>query len=282
VSAAAQDQPEALLRPLAGPAELKACEALQKRAWNFSDLDVISTPQLAAAQKVGGLVLGAFDPSSRLIGFCYGFLGRYWDRLLHYSQMLAVEPEHRGRGLGLRLKRYQRERALAQGLDCMAWTFDPLEARNAGLNLRRLGAIGVGYVVDFYGATTSSLHAGTATDRVMVRWDLGSARTLERLQDRGGDFPPVPSVLAPQAGGAWPRPSAPELNRGAPALQLEIPDRFQELKRADLELARDWRAATRAVFLHYLGRGYRAIDFVRREGAGIYRLERTEDSSPNS
>ena len=262
------------LRALAGPTELRACEALQKRAWSFGDIDVISTPQLVAAQKVGGLVLGAFDAEGRLLGFCYGFLGRYWNRLLHYSQMLAVDPEQRGRGLGLQLKRYQRARALAQGLDCMAWTFDPLEARNAALNLGRLGAAGVEYVEDFYGQTTSSLHAGTATDRMMVRWELMAAGTLARLEDRRAQPAPGFSVLDLEAGAALPRPSAPLLDRDEPALEVAIPAQIQELKRADLELARTWRAATRAVFQHYISRGYAATDFKRGAERGVYRLER--------
>jgi len=264
---------EVELRPLAGPAELRACEALQKRAWKFQDIDVISTPQLAAAQKVGGLVLGAFDPDGQLVGFCYGFLGRYWGRLLHYSQMLAVDPERRRGGLGLRLKRYQRERALAQGLDCMAWTFDPLEAGNAALNLGRLGAVGVEYVVDFYGATTSSLHAGTATDRLMVRWELHAPATLERLRDQRRSAPAAPEVLSSSGPSDRPRPTEPDLGREDPTLMVIIPGQIQELKRADLGLARVWRAATREVLVHYLGKGYVATDFVDRGSTGIYRLE---------
>ena len=269
-----ENQVAAELRPLAGPDELRACEALQKRAWNFEDIDVVSTPQLAAAQKVGGLVLGAFDAEGRLLGFCYGFLGRYWNRLLHYSQMLAVDPPYRGQGLGLSLKRYQRERALAQGLDCMAWTFDPLEARNAALNLGGLGAVGVEYVVDFYGATTSSLHAGTATDRLMVRWELRAPATMERLRNQRPEFPAAPQVLSQEGDAELPRPTAPELGRSEETLQVVIPGQIQELKRADLELAKAWRAATRTVLLHYLGRGYRAVDFVHDGSSGIYRLER--------
>ena len=55
--------------------------------------------------------------------------------------MLAVKEAYRNRGLGTQLKLEQRREALARGIRHMEWTFDPLEIKNAFLNIHKLGAI---------------------------------------------------------------------------------------------------------------------------------------------
>jgi predicted GNAT superfamily acetyltransferase len=52
--------------------------------------------------------------------------------------MLAVKDAYRNRGIGVELKLAQRIEALARGIRRMEWTFDPLEIKNAFINIHRL------------------------------------------------------------------------------------------------------------------------------------------------
>ncbi len=161
------------VRPVEGGAEYKACEALQKRVWGYADLDVVPKNELISVAFSGGSVLGAFA-GERMVGFCFGFVGLEVGpprRLYLSSRMLAVDPGWRGRGVAVALKQAQRQATLERGIDLMRWTFDPFQAANAVLNLRKLGAEAYGYVRDFYGRTTSPLHAA-GTDRLLVEWRL--------------------------------------------------------------------------------------------------------------
>ena len=104
--------------------------------------------------------------------------------------MLAVTPSHRNLNLGYRLKLAQRDRALAQGIDRMTWTFDPLQSLNAHFNFAKLGVSAGTYKVNFYGEATSGflLQIGMGTDRLWVTWQLDSERVLERLRHRRAIF----------------------------------------------------------------------------------------------
>jgi predicted GNAT superfamily acetyltransferase len=161
------------IRDVAAIEEFRACEALQKAAFGYEDLDVVPKNELISIARSGGIVLGAFE-GARLAGFVFGFLGRDGasGALYHSSRMVAVDPERRGRGIASALKMAQRERALAQGIAAMRWTFDPLAVANAHLNLRKLGAVATGYARDYYGPT----RAGRPTDRLLVTWRLDRPR----------------------------------------------------------------------------------------------------------
>lgn len=267
--------------------EYRACERLQQQAWDFEDpLDVIPQTQLVTAQKYGGLVLGAFGASDELLGFCYGFLGRDpRGRLVHCSHMLAVAEEARNSGLGARLKWEQRREALDQGLELMVWTYDPLESVNACLNFGKLGGVADGYEVNLYGETTSRLHAGTATDRLTLKWFLRSGRVLGREVGRED---PVAETLADGSvdapwileaeerdGVAW--PGGADLALDAPRLRLEIPGSIQSVKARDPEAAVAWRLATREAFTTRLERGWFVRECLRTRGEPrrtVYLLEK--------
>lgn len=256
-----------MIRALGATEEFHACEELQRDAWNFAgDLDVVPLTQLVAAQKAGGIVLGGFDDGGGLLGFCYGFLGRFPDgRLLHYSHMLAVAEKARGAGLGERLKWAQRAAALDQGLDLMAWTYDPLESLNGHFNFRKLGVVAVSYLPDLYGRTSSALHRGMPTDRLLVEWRLRTPPVEARAAGESvspTDCSTLPIALT--ARGDQPlSPATPVLDIDAPALVCEIPASIQRLKDRDPGAALDWRMATRSVLQGYLGRGYLVGDCVR-------------------
>jgi len=154
---------------------MQACFALQREVWNFSDADLVPVRLFVVANKIGGQVVGAFD-GEELVGFAMAIPGNRHGHSYLHSQMLAVRQQYRNGGLGRRLKLYQRDDALARGFDLMEWTFDPLEIKNAYLNIEKLGAIARRYNVNQYGITTSPLQGGLPTDRLVAEWWMKSRR----------------------------------------------------------------------------------------------------------
>jgi predicted GNAT superfamily acetyltransferase len=170
-----------LLRRCDSLDELRACVALQKEVWGFSDIELVPLRIFVVAPRVGGQVIGAFD-GKELVGFAFAIPG-VRDRYSYlYSHMLAVRKQYRNAGLGRRLKLFQREDALTRGFDLMEWTFDPLEIKNAYLNIEKLGAIARRYNLNQYGITSSPLQGGLPTDRLVAEWCLKSKRVEELLQ----------------------------------------------------------------------------------------------------
>jgi predicted GNAT superfamily acetyltransferase len=171
------------------------CVDLQVAVWGYSDGDVIPRRVFLVAHKIGGQVLGAFD-GDVLAGFAMGLPG-YRNGLPYlHSHMLAVLPEYRNAGLGRRLKLAQREDALAKGFELMEWTFDPLEIKNAHLNIARLGAIARRYQPDFYGPSSSPLQGGLPTDRLYAEWWLRSSRVKRVLGEEQGGVAEKDGVVA--------------------------------------------------------------------------------------
>jgi predicted GNAT superfamily acetyltransferase len=177
--------------------EMQACFALQKEVWNFSDADLVPVRLFVVANKIGGQVVGAFD-GEELVGFALAIPGNRDGHSYLHSQMLAVRHKYRNAGVGRQLKLSQRDDALARGFDLMEWTFDPLEIKNAYLNIEKLGAIARRYNVNQYGITTSPLQGGLPTDRLVAEWWLKSRRVVAVLSDA-----PMPEIV-PQASVAVP------------------------------------------------------------------------------
>jgi len=164
--------------------EMRACFALQKEVWNFTDAELVPVRMFVVAAKIGGQVMGAFD-GSEMIGFALAIPGQRAGHAYLHSHMLAVRQQHRNSGLGRRLKLFQREDAMARGFELMEWTFDPLEIKNAYLNIERLGAIARRYNVDQYGITSSPLQGGLPSDRLVAEWWLNSDRVTHLLNGKG-------------------------------------------------------------------------------------------------
>jgi predicted GNAT superfamily acetyltransferase len=162
--------------------EFQRCVELQGAVWGYESGDIVPRRLFLLASKIGGQVIGAFNPAGLMIGFAMALPGvRDGTPYLH-SHMLAVLPEYRNAGLGRRLKLAQRDDALARGFDLMEWTFDPLEIKNAYLNISRLGALSRRYAADFYGPSSSALQAGLPTDRLYAEWWLRSPRVETALR----------------------------------------------------------------------------------------------------
>jgi predicted GNAT superfamily acetyltransferase len=176
-----------VIRKCHGLDEMRACVALQKEVWNFSDTDLIPVRMFVVAEKIGGQVIGAFD-GDQMVSFALAIPGFRGGHSYLHSHMLAVSAEYRNAGLGRRMKFFQREDALGRGSELIEWTFDPLEIKNAYLNIEKLGAITRRYSVNQYGITSSPLQGGLPSDRLVAEWWLKSERVIALT--RHGQNPP--------------------------------------------------------------------------------------------
>lgn len=168
--------------------DMRAALSVQRKVWNFSDEELVPVRLFVVGEKIGGHVLGAFD-DDQMIGFAYGLPGfRNGHSYLH-SHMLGVLEAYRNTGVGRALKLFQRDIALKQHFELIEWTFDPLEIKNAYLNIEKLGAITRRYTLNQYGITTSPLQAGLPTDRLYAEWWLNSKRVTTLLES--GKTPPL-------------------------------------------------------------------------------------------
>ncbi|MBE2274833.1 MAG: GNAT family N-acetyltransferase [Rhodobacteraceae bacterium] len=224
-----------VLRDLSSMAELRLAETLQRAVWGKGDLPDPADLMLVI-QAEGGLVGGAFV-EGRMLGYIFGFPTR--DPRVQHSHRLAVLPRARGLGLGLRLKRYQRDWCLARGIATVRWTFDPLRALNATLNLHRLGATSATYLPDYYGEMAGINH-GLASDRLLVDWELVA-----------------PQVAALAAG--MPRPLV-----ATEPLPVALPEDVGKLTLADPAGAAALRLQLRGAMQAALDRGRRIVDFDRK------------------
>jgi predicted GNAT superfamily acetyltransferase len=256
---------EFTIRPLESHDDFRQCVALQHETWGADFADSVPPSILQVCQKVGGVAAGAFDGDGRLVGFVFGLSGIRHGRLAHWSDMLAVREELRGRGLGQRLKAYQLSLLLERGIEVAYWTYDPLEAGNANININRLAAFPVEYVPNMYGHVPGRLHAGLPTDRFVVEWWLSDPQVGATLagsaaeeSDAGAEAPIVNTETVDGA----PTPRELELPDATP-VWVEIPWEIQGIKSTSMETAEAWRANTRRALLHYLGRGYRVTGFQR-------------------
>jgi predicted GNAT superfamily acetyltransferase len=261
------------VRPLDCEAEYEAAVALQEDIWGADVNGIVPACLLQVSAEVGGIADGAFTPDEKLVGFVFGLTGPRNGELAHWSHVLAVAEAWRGLGIGRLLKAHQRERLLAIGVDSMFWTFDPLESRNAHLNLNKLGARVEAYIPDFYGTNAlAKTDTVIGTDRLVVRWDLKkfpapSASCGLALTD-------IPLVtVRPRTRESMSALEVPEIM--GRYVRVEAPSEIQELKGSDPEAAVAWRTTTRRAFVRYLDAGYRVVEFrPASEGDhGCYVLE---------
>ena len=249
------------IRPLASIDEYVDCVAIQSETWGADYDERVPPALLQVAAKIGGLVVGAFAPDGALIGFVFSLAGEKDGERVHWSHMLAVRAHARGAGIGRLLKEYQRAELARRGVTRLYWTFDPLQARNAHLNVNRLGVKVIDYVVDMYGTSRSPLHFGIPTDRFVVMW-----RTTHPIAARPAVFDEARLPVLT----AFPRSGDDLLNAEStpPAAALiEIPLDVQKVVDESPSTAAAWRASTRQHFQWALRTGY-AVTALRRDPDG--------------
>lgn len=254
------------IRHIQSYAEHEAVGRLQQETWGEEFIDIVPPAILLVTQKVGGIVAGAFTPENELVAFVYGIPGQRNGVPIHWSHMLAVKKDWRGRGLGRELKRFQRDYVVSQGVRRMHWTYDPLEKLNASLNLVRLGALPAEYALDMYGdGESSTLYNIIGTDRFVVTWFLHDEDREAHISGfvRIDDVQTAPAVLSDDLAFI----SAKE---GTPAVRIEIPESIQHIKSTNPKRARAWRTATRQAFTHYFEQGYGVVQFVEHPANGRF------------
>lgn len=270
------------IRPFASMEDYRACVDLQEATWGEGFSERVSPAILKVSQILGGVAAGAYDETGALMGFVFGLTGVRDGETVHWSDMLAVRPEARDGGLGRRLKMYQRDELLSRGITTMYWTFDPLQSRNAYLNLAKLGVLIREYRMNMYGESDSPLHRGVGTDRFVPVWLMDSERVRRRLE--GGSAPAggdAPFALAErdEMGTGHPEPGLPDLDLlGNDSVRVAIPSDVGALMADDMDLAVDWRDATRAAFVRYLDEGFEVTEFERGRRVSFYTLTRRTEA----
>jgi predicted GNAT superfamily acetyltransferase len=220
--------------------EFQTCVQLQRDIWGEADLDLEPVTTFVLASMTGGQVLGAFHGAT-MVGFTMSVVGLRQGVAYLHSHQTGVSTAYRDRGVGRMLKLFQRDDALARGIRLVEWTFDPLELKNAHFNLNRLGAICRRYLPNLYGVTTSPLHRGLETDRLVAEWQLDSPRVIAAIQNL------APSALAPKT--------------------IEVPAELEIWKQQDAKRTQEVQTRVREEFTQWFDRGYAAIG-VRSEARG--------------
>lgn len=222
---------------------------VERAVWQSADIDVVPIPLFVVAAHTGGQVLGAFDGAD-LVGFTMALAGWRDRKPFLHSHMTAVLESYRNHGTGRRLKLFQREDALARGIDLVEWTFDPLVTRNAYFNFMRLGAVARRYLPNAYGLTTSPLHGSLPTDRLVAEWHLRSQR--------------VRSVLAGKP---------PKTKPSKKKVRITVQSGLDELRSSNPAQAQEFQGAMRDEFLKWFAKGYVALAIEPSAGGMDYLLE---------
>lgn len=257
------------VRAIASIPEYHACVALQAEVWG-PEFDRVPATLLQVATYVGGVCIGAFTTDGELYGFVFGLTGTLDGRTTHWSHLLAVKETARNLGIGRRLKEQQRDELAARGIEEMCWTFDPMIAKNAHINLNLLGARVLRYVPDMYGTTYSPLHHGLATDRLLVACDTTRRAPTARPSSYSGMTPVL--TFAPQGSDVL-------AHNGMrpPAIRIEVPTDFRRLVAGSPEVAIGWHDALRTHFRWALDAGYIVTGLQRDplSSRSFYMLETT-------
>jgi len=268
------------IRIIESPQDLEAVEELQRLIWSGNDVDLVPVHVFCAMVQNGGLVIGAYN-GDQLVGFVFGFLGTDTKKkniqIIHVSHMAGVHPEFRDYGLGYKLKRAQWQMVRNQKIDRIIWTFDPLQSRNANLNIAKLGAVSNTYYPNYYGEMRDEINRGMPSDRFRVDWWVNSNRVINRLSSMTtprldlahyleAEIPFANSTEVNDTGLA--APIVLETHKlNDPLLLVEIPAEIQKIKNASPDLAYEWRSHVRKLFVDLFAIGYLVTDFIYLPGS---------------
>ena len=231
--------------------EMSVCVELQQRIWGYAPIDTVPDQIFIVAKKTGGQVMTAYDGDTP-VGFAVAFAAMREGLTYLHSHMVGVVEEYQNRGVGRLLKLAQRDDALERGIDLIEWTFDPLQLKNAHFNIERLGAIVRHYIPNLYGRTSSPLHAGLPTDRLVGEWWVHSKR--------------VEDVLAGK-----------QRAMGSDCERIAIPADIRRICRDEPLTAEKIQTNVREQFLTNIADGRAAVGFEFNKEQGTYLLERYED-----
>jgi len=244
-------EPEILIRAPQSTQEMRLGVDLQKQIWGYTEVDTVPDQMFIVAKESGGQVLFAFDRDLP-IGFALSFAAMHSGTMYLHSHMVGVVPGYQNKSVGRLLKLAQREDAIARGINLIEWTFDPLQLRNAHFNLVRLGAVARRYIPNFYGRTSSPLHAGLPTDRLVAEWWIRSSRVTGILNGKVN------------------------ISR-SDAVRVSLPATIRESCAADVQEAEKIQTQVREQFERHFAKGHAAVGFEFDEQQSSYVLEPYED-----
>jgi predicted GNAT superfamily acetyltransferase len=273
-----KDEIKVTIGPFRDKADYKACENIQREVWHIQDIDIVPVPLLLAADRAGGILLGAFSNLGELIGFVFSLPGLRNGKPLQHSYMMAVRTAYRNFDVGFKLKIAQHEEALKRKISLIESSFDPMQPLNAYFALGKLGEWSHAYEENYYGEASGIMDRGLPTDRLLTCWSLDSTAVIRRLELG----PPhrdcrkelkrrtVINQLLEVAPGLM-NSSPVNLNCSADQFLFEVPYNLQEIKNRDLGIALEWQGKMRQVFHHYFKKEYAATDFWVAEQDGHLR-----------
>jgi predicted GNAT superfamily acetyltransferase len=252
------------IKKLSTHREFEECIRIQREVWKHEDIDLVPLHHYCISVETGAILLGAFL-GKEMVGFVYSFPAFSKKKIHQHSHLLAVLPEYQGLAIGKKLKWTQRHYALRLGYDMITWTFDPLQARNANLNLHTLGATIKTYLTNFYGETPSlTLGFNVPTDRFFTEWLIKHEVVLRRKKEQYEKYDPSELPKALQARKNDDRhflPGQSLLSLNEEKILIEVPAEIRQfLKQPDNILK--WQEAIRRVMKHYFSKGYRGVDFI--------------------
>ncbi len=247
--------------------QLEHVQQLEYEVWGMPSIPLHQT---LTAVKNGGIVVGAYD-GERLVGFSYGFSGFREGKSFLCSHMLGIDKNYRSQGIGEKLKLAQREIAINRGYDLMVWTFDPLETRNAYLNLSKLKGICYTYIENCYGEMQDGLNKGLPSDRFEVSWHLTSDYVIQDIVIDVTNPVPVASCSLNEQGLLCLKMTE-NSKYNKDFYVLPVPKDFQALKVQNPDLALDWRFKTRHILQQLFAQGYAVVKLQQQEKYNEYVL----------
>lgn len=245
------------IRALTTMKELAEIQKIESTVWK---MDPIPVHQTLTALNNGGILLGAYD-EGKMIGFLYSFPGFEAGSVHLCSHMLGILPAYRTAGLGEKMKLKQAEIARELQYPLITWTFDPLESRNAYLNLHKLGATGALYHADHYGSMSDGLNQGLPTDRILIHWNINEKRQRQTHELNEGKL----LLDADEHGLPVVRKVFEQENVTNDVYFVAVPTDFQEMKQFNFDLAVRWRMESRTIFCALFDAGFLATDLLRDE-----------------
>jgi len=253
------------IRKLETNEEMGRVQTLEQKVWGIHP---IPTHQTYTAVKNGGLMLGAFS-GEEIVGFSYAFPGFSKGKTYLCSHMLGIHPDYRSIGIGKLLKEEQRRFALEMGYDLITWTFDPLESRNAYLNMSKLYGICDTYLENCYGEMEDGLNKGLPSDRLQMEWWISSERVDKKWTPQIAAYVRPFTVECSTQGNPMIEAESGKIPTNSEGIEVPVPEDFQLIKKTEPRLALDWRLKIRTVLQTLFDAGYAAVG-VKRSDEGVH------------
>jgi len=263
------------LRQLKSVEDMRAVQKVEQMVWESSPALINDT---VATIRNGGIAIGAYI-GEKMVGFIFAFPGYKNGMVYLHSHKMGVNPNYRKLGIGRKLKEMELKIANDIGYSLIDWTFDPLEGTNAYLNLHKLRAIAPHYIENCYGPMADKLNYGLPTDRFVAEWWITSNHVNKEqpwlskikfdenkvLLHTDINKEGLPIIISGNC-----EHSIISQKTDNEIWFLPIPSNFQQIKKIDAELAKDWRFSTRSIFKMLINEGYAAVDVLRISGYATY------------